>query len=346
MARVGLVGYGMAGREIHAPALTEAGLDVAAIVTANEERVAAARGEYPEATIFATLDAMLEEGGLDLVVVASPNVDHLANATAIIDAGIPLVVDKPLGITADEALEIVDRAERAGVPLTVFQNRRYDPQYRTLAEVVRSGGVGEPFRLELRWERWRPEPLDRWRENLTGEEGGGIMLDLFTHLVDIAVRLFGDVETVFATVSSRSTRGEDDAFVVARHESGVESHLGATSLAAAPGPRTRLLGRSAAYVQSGLAHEPATFADLADDDTTCGYLYRGAGERTPVARVDGRHSDFYREVGQALASADPATSLPVDPRDAVHVLAVIDAARVSAQDERVVEVITPGERPD
>lgn len=334
----------MAGRDIHAPALREAGLELVAVVTANDQRSAAAREALPSAQVFPSLSDMLEAGGLDLVVVASPNADHAANAAQIIDAGVPLVIDKPLGITADEALEIVDHAEREGVPLTVFQNRRYDPQFTTLVDVVRSGVVGEPFRLELRWERWRPQPLDRWRENLTGEEGGGIMLDLFTHLVDVAVQLFGDVQTVFATVAARSTRGDDDAFLVVRHDSGVVSHIGATSLAGAPGPRTRLLGTTAAYVQTGLSNEPVTYRDLADEDN-CGYLYRGADDREPVARVDSSHADFYREVATALQSPDPQASMPVNPRDAVHVLAVIDAARVSARDERVVEVLTPGERP-
>lgn len=346
MTRVALIGYGMAGRQIHTPPLREAGLTVAQVVTSSDERAAQARADHPDVRIVGTLDELLADpDGVDLAVVASPSGHHLDNARALLEAGIPVVVDKPLAVNADDALEIVDLAAHERVPLTVFQNRRFDPEHATLSDVVRQGLVGEPIRFEHRWERWRPVPKDRWRENLPSEQGGGILLDLQSHLVDAAVQLFGPVHSVTATIDARSTAADDDTFLLCRHEAGMISHLSATSLAGAPGPRVRLLGRDAAYVLSGLADEPVTFADLADDDGTCGWLYRG-DERTPVTRVSSSQGDFYRAVAAALAAPDPQGAMPVDPRDAVHVLAILDAARQSAADGREVEVITPGQRPD
>jgi predicted dehydrogenase len=344
--RVGLVGYGGAGRSFHAPLLTEAGFQVAAVVTANPERAAQVRDDLPDAEVLPDLAALLSTGGLDLVVLASPTGVHVPQVHEVVAAGLPVVVDKPLGVDASSALEAVDAAAHAGVPLTVFQNRRYDPEFRTLAHVVSEGLVGDVVRAELRWERWRPVPKQRWRENAPPAEGGGLLLDLFPHLVDQAQVLFGPVETVYAELFAYTTVGEDTAFLSCRHTSGTVSHLASTSLAAAPGPWVRLLGREGAFVVGSLEGEPTAFSEWgAADPAHLGWLLRGNGQREAVARVPGQQADFYREVAQALTQTDPQTALPVDPRDAVHALALIDAARTSAESGRVVEVVTPGEAP-
>jgi predicted dehydrogenase len=343
--RVGLAGYGMAGRDIHAPLLVQAGLEVAAVSTANPQRAAAVEADHPGATVVPDLEALLAVDGLDLVVLATPSGDHAAHALAVLEAGLPVVVDKPLAVDSDAALEVVDAARQAGVPLTVFQNRRYDAEHATLAEVVRSGAIGDVYRAELRWERWRPVPKQRWREQAGPERGGGILLDLHSHLVDGAVQLFGEVETVYAEVHARTTNAEDDAFLACRHTSGVFTHLSATSVAGAPGPRVRVLGSGGAFLLNQFEAEPNIFSELRDDDGYAGWLYRGE-EREPVVRQQSHQADFYRAVAAALTSDDPVGNMPVDPRDAVHTAAVIDAARVSAEGRRVVAVITPGERID
>lgn len=345
MVRVGLAGYAMAGRQIHAPLIRDAGLELAAVATANPERRAEVVSDVPQARVVDDLEALLAVEGLDVIVLATPTGSHLAHTRQVIEAGVACVVDKPLAVNADDASSLVDLAQREGVPLTVFQNRRYDSQFTTLATVVRDELVGAPFRCELRWERWRPVAKDRWRENALPSEGGGILLDLQSHLIDMAVQLFGPVTSVFATVDARSTTSDDDAFLVCRHETGVTSHLGATSLSGAAGPRVRLLGRGAAYVQNDFNGEPNVFPDTADaDEEHCGWLYRGT-EREPVPTTVSSAVEFYRAVGAALSAAEPQAAMPVDPHDAVHTLAVIDAARTSSEGQRVVEVRSPGTRP-
>lgn len=341
--RVGLAGYGSAGRGIHAPLLAAAGLSVVAAATSNPQRAAAARDELPAVDIVPDLDALLTRD-LDLVVLATPSGGHAAQALRAIDAGIAVVVDKPLAVSADEALEVVETAARRKVPLTVFQNRRFDPEQATANAVAASGAIGRVHRADLRWERWRPEPKDRWRENADPGDGGGIMLDLHSHLVDAAVQLLGPVRTVYAEIAARTTRAEDDAFLACTHVDGAISHLSASSLVGAPGPRLRLLGDRGAYVLASLAEEPTMYVDLADDDGHCGWIVRGEA-RHRVDAVPVGQADFYRAVSAALAHEDPTGRMPVDPRDAVHVLAVLDAARLSARASRVVEVITPGGRP-
>ncbi|MGL5852623.1 MAG: Gfo/Idh/MocA family protein [Phycicoccus sp.] len=343
MTRVALAGYGSAGRGIHAPLLARAGCDVVAVATADPGRAEAARAEIPHVRVVPRIEDLLAlHGAVDVVVLATPSGAHAAQAKSVADAGLACVVDKPLAVDAGSAADVVRHAAGRGTPLTVFQNRRFDAEQATTARVVRDGLVGTPFRFEMRWERWRPEPKDRWRENAPAATGGGILLDLHSHLVDAAVQLFGPVASVAATVAAHTTPAEDDAFLLCRHASGVVSHLGATSVAGAPGPRVRLLGTSAAYVLADFEAEQHVWDAQRDlDGDHCGWLYRGT-DRQPVPRVRGDQADFYRAVNEALDGPDPQEAMPVDPWDAVHTLAVVDAARISAAHERVVEVVTPG----
>jgi len=341
--RVGLVGYGSAGRGIHAPLLREAGLEVALVATASPERRAAVAEEVPGARVVDDLAAVLAAGtgpeGVDVVVLASPSGVHEEQALACVEVGRPLVVDKPLAVDAAGAARVVRAARDAGALLTVFQNRRWDDEQRTLAALLGSGELGDVVRFERRWERWRPVPKDRWRESAPPAEGGGLLLDLQTHLVDSAVQLFGPVESVYAEVSALLTPAEDTTFLALRHAGGVRSHLSAVSAAGAPGPRTRVLGTRGAYVVVSFEGEASGFAgDLDDDAGHTGWLVR-ALERERVATAPGGHADYYRAVAAAVRGEGP---VPVDPVDAVHVLAVVDAARVSAEQGRVVAVETPG----
>jgi predicted dehydrogenase len=342
---VGLAGFGSSGRGIHAPLLRQAGMTIAAVSTANPQRAEEVRREVPGARVVSDLDALLAVPGLDLIVLATPSGLHARQAFQCLDAGIAVVVDKPLATDATQAWAVVEAARVSGVALTVFQNRRFDAEHLAAREAVTSGRLGEVFRYEFRWERWRPTPKDRWRENASPADGGGILLDLHSHMIDAAVNLFGAIDTVYAEVAARTTAAEDEAFLACRHTSGVVSHLGATSVSAAPGPRVRILGRRGAFLLNQFEDDGGSiYPDLVDADAAhCGWVYGGA-ERTPVARPDAGPVDFYRVVRRALGTQDPQGAMPVDPYDAVHTLAVIDAARVSAAQGTVVRVGTPGRR--
>ena len=320
-------------------------MTIAAVSTADPQRAQHVHDDVPGARVVADLDALLGVSGLDLIVLATPSGLHAGQARQCIDAGIAVVVDKPLATDATRAFGVVDAARAAGVAMTVFQNRRFDAEHVAARETVRSGRLGEVFRHEFRWERWRPTPKDRWRENASAAEGGGVLLDLHSHMVDAAVDLFGPIDMVYAEIAARTTASEDDAFLACRHTSGVMSHLGATSLSAAPGPRVRILGRRGAFVLNEFEDDGTDiYPDLANADAGhCGWIYEGE-RRTPVPRPAGGQVDFYRQVRAALATQDPQGAMPVDPYDAVHTLAVIDAARVSAVHGTVEQVRTPGQR--
>lgn len=336
--RVALIGYGMAGRQFHAPLLVTAGAPPAVVATSSPARAAQARADLPGVQIVPDLDAALATGA-DLAVLATPTGAHLQQALTCLRAGVPLVVDKPLGVDAAEARAVIGAAAELGVPLTVFQNRRWDPENLALTQVLARGELGRVHRFERRWERWRPVPKDRWREQLPAEQGGGVLLDLGPHLIDAATLLFGPVATVYAEAAARATTAEDDVFLSLVHTSGVRTHLTAGSLAAAPGPRTRVLGDRAAYVVGGFEDDGSPFgAGLEDGPGSCGWVVAGS-ERHPAPVGPGEYADFYRAVLAALAGPDPAArqaAMPVDPHDALVTATIIDAARVSARSGTVV----------
>jgi scyllo-inositol 2-dehydrogenase (NADP+) len=333
--RTAVIGYGLAGRTFHSSliAATE-GLDVAAIVTANRERAGQARAEHPGAEVLGSVDELWRRE-LDLVVVASVNDSHVPLARAALERGLPVVVDKPLAPAAVEAAALVDFAAERGVLLTVFQNRRWDSDVLTLRRLLADGSLGEVLRFESRFERWRPQARPgAWRETTPAARGGGVLLDLGTHLVDQALWLFGPVAGVHGEVDSRREgAADDDAFLALRHESGVISHLWASAVAAAPGPRLRVLGSAGAFVVDAVdSQEDALREDArpspkdgwgAEPATRWGRLVRG-DESEPVPSERGDWPAFYAGVEASLRAGAPP---PVDPRDAVTVLELLEGAR-------------------
>jgi scyllo-inositol 2-dehydrogenase (NADP+) len=344
--RVALIGYGIGGAVFHAPLVAATpGLDLAAVVTRDPERQAAVRARYPDCEVVDSADRLWAAADrFDLAVVATPNDAHVPLALAAIRAGLAVVVDKPLAITAADGEGLVAAARDADVPLTVFHNRRFDGDLLTIRRLLADGTLGTVHRFESRFERWRPHPRPRaWREAEPAASGGGLLLDLGSHLVDQAVLLFGWPLHVYAEVDVRrdGVRGDDDVFVALEHPDGVRSHLWASAVAAQLGPRFRVLGAQAAYVKHGLdGQEEALRAGATPDDpgfgveppATYGHLH-GDDEARAVPTEPGDYRRFYVELAAALRGRGP---LPVDASDAVDVLRVLEAARHSAVTGEVV----------
>lgn len=327
--RVAIVGYGGSGRGIHARLIRAAGGAVTDIVVRNPERRADAVADWPGVRLHESLDGLLTAPEPpDVIVLASPSQLHAAQALAVAAAGIPFVVDKPLAATARDAQAVLDAAESHGTPFTVFQNRRWDPEQLTLQSVLARGELGQVHTFERHYERFRPVPKNRWKE--LDPDGGGLLLDLQSHLVDSAIQLFGPVSWVWAQLRNLTTPTPDDTFLVLQHEGGVVSRLWAGSLVGAPGPRTRVLGSKAAYLvttyETDTEASPFEVLDAAAPPGAEGWLVRGR-ELEPVPRAPGGHADYYRAVQAWLAGAGPA---PVEPADVVYLIQVLDAARESA----------------
>jgi scyllo-inositol 2-dehydrogenase (NADP+) len=333
-----IVGYGLSGRVFHGPLVRAVpGMRVTAIVTANPERQAEARRDFPEALVISqTEDAWNARDRFDLAVIATASGSHAGVAAEAVDAGIAVVVEKPMAISAAAGKSLMEHAGARDVPLIPFLNRRWDSDHLTLRNLLAEGRLGTVLRYESRFERWRPTPGTGWRDNREPEVGGGLLLDLGTHLIDQALTLFGPVTHVYAEISARRGGSDDDVFLALHHESGVLAHLWAGALAAAPGPRLRVLGDRGAFVitqvdgqedalRAGRQPDQPDFA-VPPRDRWGRLLHGDDGE--PVPSIPGRWRDFYAGVRDALRDGAPP---PVTAAEAIAGLAIVDAARESAE---------------
>ncbi|MFD8821594.1 Gfo/Idh/MocA family oxidoreductase [Streptomyces sp. NPDC059605] len=346
--RVGLVGYGLAGSVFHAPLIAATdGLVLDTVVTANEERRDLARAEFPDVAFAASPQELWGRADdLDLVVIASPNRTHVPIATAALEAGLPVVVDKPIAGTAAGARGLATLAEERGLLLSVFQNRRWDNDFLTLSRLIADGELGEVQRFESRFERWRPRPKGGWRESGDPQEIGGLLYDLGSHVVDQALVLFGPAVRVYAESDVRrpGAAADDDTFIAITHADGVRSHLYVSATAAQLGPRFRVLGRSAGYVKYGLDPQEADLRAGArpgaadrpwgeEPEELWGRIGSGesplTGGGTPVRSLPGDYPAYYAAVADALRGKGDN---PVTAFQAAAALDVLEAARRSARE--------------
>ncbi|MGH3390197.1 MAG: Gfo/Idh/MocA family oxidoreductase [Actinomadura sp.] len=338
--RVALIGYGTGGAFFHAPLIsTVPGLTLAAVVTSDPGRREAVRDRYPETEVLDRADRVWAAAeSYDLVVVTTPNRWHVPLARAALEAGLPVVVDKPVAATAADARSLGALAEDRGLLVIPYYNRRWDGDFRTVRGFVAGGALGEVHRFESRFERWRPEIKPGWKESADPADAPGILYDLGSHLIDQAVVLFGRPSRVYAELDARrpGAIAPDDAFVALTHAGGERSHLWMSAITARLGPRFRVLGGAAGYVVHGLdRQEGALRAGRTPLDEGWGhyppesYGLLGTPETAaPVPTEPGAYQEFYAGVVRAVHGEAPP---PVSLADAVTGLEIIEAALRSAR---------------
>ena len=334
--RVGLIGYGYAGRVFHAPliAATE-GIELVAVASSRAEAVREALGDV---AVAPTPEALIARDDVELVVVATPNDTHAPLALAALAGGKHVVVDKPFALSLDEAAPVVAAAQRAGRVLAVFHNRRFDSDFLSVQAAIARGDLGEVGHFESHFDRFRPQVRDRWRERAGG--GGGIWYDLGPHLIDQALQLFGVPEAVEASLATlRPGAVADDWAHAILHYPGKRVILHTSMLVAGGSARFTVHGTAGSLVkQRGDQQEAQLLAGMTpgapgwgeDDDPLV--LHDGEGSRA-VPWVAGDQRAFYRGVVDAIRGVG---ANPVPPGEALAVMAVIEAGLRSSAEQRVV----------
>jgi scyllo-inositol 2-dehydrogenase (NADP+) len=331
--RTAIIGYGLSGRIFHAPFLEASGAySLDAIVTANPGRAEQAAIAHPRARIVpGSAELFAGSEGLDLVVVATPPANHYVLAADAIRRGLHVVVDKPFVPLGAQGEDLIAKARRAGVVLSVFQNRRWDSDFLTLARLIKGGGLGTVHTFESRFERWKPEGLRDWKAAPDVAEGGGLLFDLGSHLIDQALTLFGPAVRIYGeTARHTPTAGADeDVFVSLLHESGVRSRLSMNLVSGLPAPRFHVLGSAAAFTSWGLDGQEAALRAGAVPGAE-GYGVEPE-ERWPTTGTPGRtrkvpaergaYTEYYRLLAEAINDGGP---VPVDPADALAAVRIIE----------------------
>jgi predicted dehydrogenase len=336
--RVGLIGYGYAGRTFHAPLIcTTPGLLLTAVASSDAAKVRAGLGDGPR--VFSSAQALIDDGDVDLVVIASPNDTHAGLAALALAAGRHVVVDKPFTATAAEAVQLARLAAEKGLLLSVFHNRRWDSTTRTALRLLDAGLLGGIRYASMHYDRFRPQPVDRWKEN--ADAGGGLWMDLGPHLLDEALLYFGWPLAIQADIGCMraGARADDSFHARLRYADGLRVDLHASMLGALPRPRLILQGARGSYVKQGLdpqeARLKAGFRPEADAawglDAECGVAaveQDGVLRTIEVATENGAYPEYYRLVAQAIRGQGPN---PVPPEEAIAVMRLLDAGRESSQ---------------
>jgi scyllo-inositol 2-dehydrogenase (NADP+) len=319
MIRVGIVGYGLAGANFHAPLIRACPrMEISAVQTSRDvpQRV----GSFEE---------LLDRS--DLVVIASPNQTHFPLAYQALAAGKHVVVDKPFTVTLEDADALIAFARERQRVLTVFHNRRLDGDFLTIRKLLPR--LGELSLFEANWDRFRPAIKQGWRE--LEEPGGGVLADLGPHLVDHALQLFGLPNAIQADVQAqRADAKVDDYFELILHYGRMRMCLRCSTLVAEPRPRFAVHGSGGSFVKFGIDVQEAHLRSGMDPrdprfgiDERDGSFTLADGSRTAVPTERGRYLDYYDAVASAILEGTP---VPVNPADARDGLMLIDLARQSS----------------
>jgi scyllo-inositol 2-dehydrogenase (NADP+) len=356
MIRVGLIGFGLGGRVFHAPLISSVeGMELAAVLERTGNKAAE---RYPGIVTYRTLEELLGDASLSLIVVTTPNGTHFELARQALRAGKSVVVDKPMAVRPEQIAELIELAAKKSLLLAPFHNRRWDGDFRTIEKLLHEEELGRLVAFESRMDRWRPMlPTDRvWKND--PDAGGGLLLDLGTHLADQALALFGKPEAVSAEVR-REREGADanDAFTVRLRYGGSDGPellvtLGANSLSLPAGPRFHLRGTKGNYWKSGVDPQEAALGKVTRIDdaqwgrepaAAWGILHVGIHGGTvsrPVEPIAGDYRLYYAEVRDALLGKGPA---PVTALDAWRVARILAWAAQSAEQRREIACEWSGE---
>jgi len=334
--KTGLVGYGSVAEKMHAPLIhTSPHLELYGVVERNHSK---SKEKYDHVRIFRTLNEILAVEEVDLVVIATPNECHYDQARQALEAGKHVVVDKPITVSAAEAIALDHLAKERGLVLSVFQNRRWDGDFLTIQKLVKEGTLGRIVHFESHFDRFRPEPKDNWREK--DVPGSGILYDLGSHLIDQALLLFGKPDWVYAEILRQRPDVEaDDFFDVSMQFGEVKVRLTASIYVNAVLPKFLLLGEIGTYLKHGLDVQEQALKDQrlpigqawgVEPEENWGKIYF-EGYTISCPTINGDYRLFYENMVLAIRGDKP---LAVTADQAIACLQVIEACRLSQAEGR------------
>ncbi len=332
MLKTAVIGFGLSARTFHLPFIAlQRELELVAISSSQPELAS----QYPQIQHYREAEQLIAESDAELVVITSPNHSHFPLAKAALQQGKHVLLEKPLVLSSDEGQQLAAIAKHSGRKLAVYHNRRFDGDFLTLQQLVQSGALGSIHYFESHFDRFRPEPRARWREQ--AGPGSGILWDLGPHLIDQALCLFGMPQAISASCRTLRPGGEStDYFHLQLHYPDKEVVLHSSPFCANPTLRFMLQGSRGSYQKFGL--------DPQEDALRAGKVPGGAdwgveqaeyfGELATVERrmryptIAGDYALFYQQLVAALLDDAP---LPVALADALAGIKLIELALRSSE---------------
>lgn len=343
--KVGLLGYGFAGRIFHAPVISA--VEELALTKVVERSSEKSKERYPLVEVVRNAQSLYQDPDIDLIVVATPSIDHYSFARNALLAGKHVVVEKPFTTTSAEADELMGLAREQGKVISVFHNRRWDGDYLTVRKVLQAGFLGRISEAELRWDRFSPHvSARRWRD--AGEKpGSGVFYDLGVHLIDQALCLFGRPESITADIrTQRDGAGADDGFeATLGYPDRLKVRLRSSLLVRQPGPRYSMHGTEGSFVKYGedgqedalkTGSTPLSPGYGIEPRESYGKLDAMIGGVRFVGNVEtlpGGYQHYYRNVARHIMGLEELEVKPEEARDAIR---LIELGLLSGKEGRTV----------
>jgi predicted dehydrogenase len=333
----------MSGKLFHAPFLeAHPGFELAAITERHNHD---SKERYPGSSLYRSVEEMCADASLQLIVVNTPTHLHYTQARMVLNAGKHLVIEKPFTITVEEAEEITALAKQNNLFVSVYQNRRYDGDYRAIKNILQEGLLGELKEAEIRFDRYRPSFGGKQHKE-SDLPGAGILYDLSPHLVDQAIQLFGFPNAVFADlIKMRDDVAVPDYFEILFYYERLRVRLKATCIARESTYAYVLHGMKGSYLQqrSDLQEQQLMAGVKPSLESWCpgpaqpdGLLHteiNGVVIRKETTSLPGNYMGYYDDVYKALTGEGPN---PVPPEEAILNMRIIEAALQSAKTRKVV----------
>jgi scyllo-inositol 2-dehydrogenase (NADP+) len=329
--KIGLIGYGLAGKVFHTPLYKAANVQLVAVASSDSDKVHA---DHPDVRVHSTPTALINDSEVELVVLASPSYTHSPLMLESLAAGKHVLSDKPFTATVKQADEVIAAAEVARRIDTCYQNRRYDADFLTLRQLMDDGQLGEVLHYEARFDRFNPAVGDRWQE--TEQPGVGIHYDLGAHIIDQALVLFGMPDWVQGDVQKqREGSGIIDSFQVRMGIGPIRIDLAAGLLVADHDLRYRVHGTRGSWVKHHLDPQEEQIWHLGMTPQSEGYGLEEESHYGTLTQVDNGHSicsrtptlkgdwsAYYRELSAAIRHG---SAPPVTAHQARNTISVIEA---------------------
>lgn len=317
--KTGLVGYGLGGKCFHAPFI--ASLPEYELSSIVERKTEESKERYSYVKIIRSIEELLQDPSLELIVVTTPNNTHFPFAKMALEAGKHVVVDKPMTVTSTEASALIQLAKRTGKILSVYQSRRYSSDGLTIKKIINQKLLGDVFEFESQFNRFRPELKKSWKETPVG--GSGILYDLGAHLIDQALCLFGLPKTLTADIRKQRPGTEaDDYFDVRLNYGFTKVIMKAGMLVREQGPRFMIHGTNGSFIKYGddpqdadarMGKMPTDPGWGLEPPESYGLLHTEISGEIVKKRIPSEKGDFgiyYQNLANTIRNGEPLHELP------------------------------------
>lgn len=347
LVKVGLCAFGMSGKVFHAPFLKEhPGFFISAIVERNKEE---SKEKYPEAEIYRSVEEMLENADIELVVVNTPVQTHFEYAKMALEAGKNVVVEKPFTVNVAEAEELAKLAEEKKLFISVYQNRRFDRDYLQVQKIINEGKLGNIKEVEIRFDRFRTEPSGKAHKENPEAVGSGSLHDLGSHLVDQAVQYFGFPEKLFADVfSMKGKEFANDYFeIILFYPNDLRVRLKSSVFTKEAHFAYAVHGEKGSFLQERTDNQENELVagavpeygeewtkPLTETDGILNYLNENKEtERILTSSEPGNYMNYYQQIYEFIVFG---YALPSPAEEIIKNMKIIDAAVESSKQEKVI----------